>query len=35
MRCDSGKEEMQNLLKTYEGKIEELEEKKTKEIMEQ
>jgi ribosome recycling factor len=32
---DSGKEEMQTLLKTYEGKIEELEEKKTKEIMEQ
>jgi ribosome recycling factor len=32
---DAGKEEMQNLLKTYEGKIEELEEKKTKEIMEQ
>jgi ribosome recycling factor len=32
---DKGKEEMQNLLKTYEGKIEELEAKKEKEIMEQ
>jgi ribosome recycling factor len=32
---DSGKEEVQTLLKTYEGKIEELEAKKTKEIMEQ
>jgi ribosome recycling factor len=32
---DAGKEEIQTLLKTYEGKIEELEEKKTKEIMEQ
>jgi ribosome recycling factor len=32
---DAGKEEVQTLLKTYEGKIEELEEKKTKEIMEQ
>jgi ribosome recycling factor len=32
---DSGKEQVQTLLKQYEGKIEELEEKKTKEIMEQ
>ncbi len=32
---DAGKEEVQTLLKTYEGKIEELEEKKTREIMEQ
>lgn len=31
---DKGKEEVQTLLKTYETKIEELEEKKTKEIME-
>jgi ribosome recycling factor len=32
---DSGKEQVQTLLKQYEGKIEELEEKKSKEIMEQ
>jgi ribosome recycling factor len=32
---DAGKEQMQELLKQYEEKIEELEEKKTKEIMEQ
>jgi ribosome recycling factor len=32
---DAGKEQVQTLLKQYEGKIEELEEKKTKEIMEQ
>jgi ribosome recycling factor len=32
---DSGKEQVQTLLKQYEDKIEELEEKKTKEIMEQ
>jgi ribosome recycling factor len=32
---DNGKEEVQTLLKTYEGKIEELEGKKEKEIMEQ
>jgi ribosome recycling factor len=32
---DSGKEEMQTLLKKYEEQIEQLEEKKTKEIMEQ
>src|ERR671925_3573 len=31
---DKGKEEVQSLLKQYEGKIEELEAKKTKEIME-
>jgi ribosome recycling factor len=31
---DAGKEEVQTLLKKYEGAIEELEEKKTKEIME-
>jgi ribosome recycling factor len=31
---DNGKEQVQTLLKTYEGKIEELEQKKTKEIME-
>jgi ribosome recycling factor len=32
---DAGKEQVQSLLKTYEKKIEELEQKKTKEIMEQ
>ncbi len=32
---DQGKEQVQNLLKTFEGKIEELAEKKSKEIMEQ
>jgi len=32
---DAGKEQVQTLLKTYEDKIEELEAKKTKEIMEQ
>jgi ribosome recycling factor len=32
---DAGKEQMQTLLKTYEDQIEQLEEKKTKEIMEQ
>ena len=32
---DAGKEQMQTLLKTYEEQIEQLEEKKTKEIMEQ
>ncbi len=32
---DAGKEQVQTLLKQYEDKIEELEEKKTKEIMEQ
>ena len=32
---DDGKEQVQTLLKQYEDKIDELEEKKTKEIMEQ
>lgn len=32
---DKGKEEVQNLLKTYEGKIDELADKKSKEILEQ
>src|SRR6266478_473587 len=32
---DKGKEEVQSLLKTYEGKIEDLAAKKTKEVMEQ
>ena len=32
---DAGKEQMQTLLKTYEGQVEQLEEKKTKEILEQ
>ncbi len=32
---DKGKEEVQTLLKTYEGKIEDMAAKKTKEIMEQ
>ena len=32
---DKGKEEVQTLLKTYEDKIDEMAEKKTKEIMEQ
>jgi ribosome recycling factor len=32
---DSGKEEVQTLLKTYEGKIDEMESKKEKEILEQ
>ena len=31
---DTGKEQVQGLLKQYEGKVEEMEEKKTKEIME-
>jgi len=32
---DKGKEKMQNLLKSYEGKIDELSSKKEKEVMEQ
>ena len=32
---DKGKEEVQNLLKTYEGRIDDLADKKSKEVMEQ